>query len=133
MIEKVKKRLQTDIEPMKVSDFLGEEEKTPNTISHIYSLISFFKLLEIPIENLMKEINETIFKSRKDFFDMLTIFKSEAIKDGHRYSRISHDSIKKYTTISIDKIKTYIDGLDKETFSKEEEEVIKAWELGGRY
>ena len=133
MMDNIKKRLSTDIELIKVSDFLGEQEKTLNTISNISSLISSLKLLDIPIENFITEIKETMFKSRKDFFDMLNLFKQELRIDKGEVNVIYYSKISEHTDIPVSQIEEYMKQFDKKSFSEKELAVFKAVELSKQY
>jgi len=133
IIDEIEKTLRKNIETIKLGDLVNET-KGLNTITNIYTLISSYKLLDISVEYLLDELNQRIFKSRDDFFNILNLFKSEvSVSGGKTFTEISSRNMKDYTTLNIEKIEEYINALDKETFSVKEREIFNAWGIRNVY
>lgn len=133
IIDEIEKTLRKNIEIIKLDDLVNETRGL-HTITNIYTLITAYKLLDISEEYLFDELNKWIFNSRDDFFNILTLFKSErSVNGGKTFTEISSVNMKDYTTLNIEKIEQYINTLDKETFSVKEQEIFKAWNIRNEY
>ncbi len=133
IIDKIEKILEKNLKLITLSDLILEKNDI-NRVSSIYYLISFYKLLNISVDPLLKEINERVFKSRDEFFNVLTLFKSEvSISGGKPFLSISSENISEYTNLDIQKLEEYMNNLDEKTFSKKEQEIFDAWGFRNAY
>jgi len=131
LMNKVEEKLINTLKLIKLSD-LVDEKKNLNTISSIYTLISSYKLLNIPVKSLLEEINQMIFKSRDDFFNILNLFKSEVSISGSKpFPHISSSNMQEYTNLNINDIEKYMNKLN--NFTENELEILKAWEIRDEY
>ena len=133
IIDKIENNLIEKVKLIKLSHLI-KEKKDLNTISSIYTLISSYKLLGLSLETFLKELDDMIFKSQDDFFNILMLFKSEiSVSGGKPFPSISASNIGKYTNLDIKDIEKYMNKLDKDTFTSKELEIYKAWEFRYEY
>ncbi|WP_066402570.1 KAP family P-loop NTPase fold protein [Aliarcobacter cryaerophilus] len=122
---KVYKRLKSVLESITIKKLLEDKDEEVFKEFTISTLIYARSLIKIDLERISNELNQKIFKSEKDFFEVLNLFKYKQITSSWCGDMIRKDSISKL--IDILKIEEYIEKLDKNKLKNDEQYLIEVW------
>jgi len=128
VLELVMKKLRSDLESITLKNILENKD--------LSYFILRFELVNASLDNLSTEIEEYIFKSQSNFFDILRIFvRTSTVSSSHKgtYEKhsISKDSLSKL--VSLDDIQSYIKTIDNSQLDNDQRNLLNYWEKGDRW
>lgn len=121
----------SDLEPYKQAHIREIQNTDISTLlenAFLDEFVSCMKHLEIDTTELSKEFNQALFKDNESFFAILEkfIYKHVSMPRAKYPYSISKSMLK--VLVELDDVQAYIDSIDIEFLSADEEELLKYWE-----
>lgn len=122
---KVYRQLQSVLENITIKKLLEDKDEEVFKKFTISTLIYASDVIKIDLKIISNELIQKIFKSKEDFFEVLSLFKYKQVTSSWCGDMIRKDSISKLMDTS--KVEEFIEKLDRDKLKNDEQYLIEVW------